>query len=81
MALSAQRYAEVDTQLQQVQADLVALASELAQTPSPADFFCQPGQAARKAAAQIADLRYLLAVAEARRQVSEHTGVPSACPD
>ena len=75
MALSAKRYAEVDMQLQQVQNYLLALTHELAQLDS-ADPACQPCQASLKADKQIAQLRYLLAVAEARRQVSEKDVAP-----
>jgi len=71
MTITAKRYAEVDHQLQQIYDDLIALAGELGRTATPADPFCQPCQAARKTAERVADLRYLLAVAEARRQIGE----------
>jgi hypothetical protein len=78
MALTPKRYAEVDRQLQQVQVYLVELTSELAQAAST-DPCCSACQAALKAKKQIANLRYLLAVAEARRQVSEQSAAPVAC--
>ena len=71
MALTPKRYNEVDEQLQELQAYLVSLSGELGQVTPTTDHSCQPCQAAKKAADKIADLRYLLAVAEARRQVGE----------
>jgi hypothetical protein len=77
MTITAKRYAEVDRQLQQMYDDLVSLAGELGQTATPTDPFCQPCQAARKTAKRVAELRYLLAVAEARRQIGEQQQAPS----
>ena len=80
MALSPERYAVVDTELQQVQAYLVALTNELGETAS-ADPSCQPCQAVLRVRKEIAHLRYLLTVAEARRQVSEQPTAPVSCAD
>jgi hypothetical protein len=77
MALSPRRYAEVELQLQQVETELVELAGELSQVRPADDHSCRPGQVAKKAADKVSELRYLLAVAEARRQIGEKQRAPS----
>jgi hypothetical protein len=72
MALTHEQYAQVDTQLQHVHEYLESLADQLCVTPSPIDRCGHAHHAAVKAAEQVGELRYLLAVAEARRQVLEH---------
>jgi hypothetical protein len=79
MALTHQQYVAVDTQLQHLHQYLEALAAELCVAQSPLDKCGHTHQAAAKAVERIEELRYLLAVSEARRQVIEHRGesVPS----
>lgn len=72
MALTYEEYAQVDAQLQHVHEYLESLADRLCVTPSPTDRCGHAHNAAVKAAEQVGELRYLLAVAEARRQVIEH---------
>jgi hypothetical protein len=76
MALSDKRYTVVDTQLQDLRDYLMALAAEIQASTPPTDPFHRPGPAALKAADAVENLRYLLAIAEARRQVREKQEKP-----
>jgi hypothetical protein len=71
MALTDKRYPAVDTQLQDMREYLMALAAEVQAATPRTDPFRRPCHAAMKAADAVENLRYLLAIAEARRQVSE----------
>jgi hypothetical protein len=71
MALTDKRYTAVDTQLQEMREYLVALAAEIQEATPATDPFRRPSHAAMKAADAVENLRYMLAIAEARRQVRE----------
>jgi hypothetical protein len=72
MALTHEQYTQVDAQLQHVHEYLESLADQLCVTASPIDRCGHAHHAAVQAAEQVDELRYQLAVAEARRQVIEH---------
>jgi hypothetical protein len=71
MAVTDKRYTEVDTQLQEMRDSLMALAAEIQAVTPSTDPFHRPCHAALKAADAVENLRYMLAIAEARRQVRE----------
>lgn len=72
MALTDKRYTTVDPQLQEMREALMALAAEIQESTLATEPFCRPYHAAMKAADAVENLRYMLAIAEARRQVREN---------
>ncbi|RIK41478.1 MAG: hypothetical protein DCC55_11745 [Chloroflexi bacterium] len=76
MALTGKRYTAVDRQLQDVRESLMALAIEIQEATPPADPFRCPCHAAMKAADAVENLRYMLAIAEAKRQIREKQAKP-----
>jgi hypothetical protein len=74
MALSPDRYTEVEAQLLYIHEYLVSLADQICQAAPVTDPQGRTHRAALGAVERIDELRYLLAVSEARRQIGERLG-------
>jgi hypothetical protein len=81
MTLTAKRYANVDVQLQEMREQLMSLSAEIRKATPSTDKSSRACMAALKAADALENVRFMLAVEEARRQLEERLQPPVPIPN